>query len=293
MIMSAVVPVYAETEPYREFYVSTNGNDTNDGSANAPFKTIEAAQMAVQKINKNMTGDIIVNIESGTYYLNDNLDFQPEDSGFNGHKVIYRGIGETKPIISGGEHVTGFTKSEYEDIYVADFDSEEAILQLSVNSSRRYVAKSSTYLKGVPRPDKYLTDEWFKNNPNDYKGNNYGYYNPETEYSCDGFYMSKNDIGNYANAEDMLYRIDTYWITTIIPFEKIEQDPDRADIWRVTMKPGTWNYYASQKFNGGITGGNPEMCIPSGDHPFMLLNAFELLDEPGEFYYNRKTKKLY
>ena len=131
-LMGFCVPVSAEDAAWKEFYVSINGNDENPGTKDAPFKTVGAAKDAVREINSQMQGDIVVNIESGYYYLDNMLDFRPEDSGFNGHRVIYRGTGQTRPVLSGGKQITGFKESEYEGIYVADADFD-VFLQLSVN----------------------------------------------------------------------------------------------------------------------------------------------------------------
>ena len=283
-LMGFYVPASAQEAAWKEFYVSVNGSDTNPGTQNAPFKTVERAKKAVRAINPYMQGDIIVNIESGYYYLDNMLDFRTEDSGFNGHRVIYRGTGDTKPVLSGGRQITGFTKSEYEDIYVADADFD-AVLQLSVNGKRRYVAKTATQLLGMKKPDKYNTEEWYEAHPSDSKGNDYNYFNPETEYTYDGMYLSKNDFGLYENPEDILFRWEHHWTTMICPAYKFEQDPDESEYIRVTMKPGFWNYLVGK--------GKTQDIYPKAHREFTVQNAFELLDEPGEFYYNRKTKKLY
>lgn len=290
MFSGLITPISAEKNSvWREYYVSTNGNDNNPGTKEAPFATIDGARKAIRSVNQQMQGDILVNIEKGTYSVDKMMNFDREDSGYNGYRIIYSGEDAENTIISGGKRVTGFVKSEYENIYVADYDGDEIVTQISVNSVGRHMAKSSSRIKGQPRPEKYTTDEWYEDHPNDIKGNLYGYYNPDTEYSCDGFYVSKKDLGIYENVEDMLYREDCYWITHIVPFEKIEQDPDVEDYLRVTMEPKMWNYYASMRWPlSGIY-----LCRPYAQKAFTVINAFELLDEPGEFYFNRKTKKLY
>ena len=91
------------------FYVSPNGNDTNDGSIASPFKTIDKARQAIRTINKTATTDIFVYIKKGTYELNTSLVFDGDDSGFNGHYIRY--ISETpadRPLIHGGKIVTGW-----------------------------------------------------------------------------------------------------------------------------------------------------------------------------------------
>ena len=89
MFASFYVPVNAETTAWKEYYVSKNGDDGNPGTKDAPFKTIQAAKDAVRNVNRQMQGDIVVNIMAGTYYLDETLDFSNEDSAYNGHKIIY------------------------------------------------------------------------------------------------------------------------------------------------------------------------------------------------------------
>lgn len=66
---------------WKEIYVSNDGSDSNSGTKDKPFKTIKRAKEFVREINDNMQGDIIVNILSGTYYLDEQLDFDNNDSG--------------------------------------------------------------------------------------------------------------------------------------------------------------------------------------------------------------------
>lgn len=90
----------------QQFYVSVKGNDEGDGSKENPFATVERARQAVDEINDNMTGNIIVNIGAGEYYLDETIQFGPDDSGTNGYEVIYRssdGIGKANLI--GGEKI--------------------------------------------------------------------------------------------------------------------------------------------------------------------------------------------
>ena len=64
------VPANAEeTEEkiQQEFYVSVTGSDSGDGSKENPFATVERARQAVDEVNDNMTGNIIVNIGAGDY----------------------------------------------------------------------------------------------------------------------------------------------------------------------------------------------------------------------------------
>lgn len=281
------ISVFAESDStskgtqnvWREIYVSESGNDSNDGSSEHPFKTIDAAKQWVRENSDNMTGDIIVNIMPGMYFRDETLFFDSADSGKNGHNIVYRGAGDNKTVISGGKRITGFTKSAYDGIWVADAPEFDYLLQLRVNDKRRYVAKTSRQIKGVRKAAKYDTEDWYMAHPNDAKDDHYNYYNPDTPYTYDGLYVSKYDLGIYENQQDMFVYCNKDWWICTVPVERIEQDPDMADQLRVIFNP----YYNAAVKNTEIT--------PTRDFTFM--NAFELLDEPGEFYFNKNTKKLY
>lgn len=126
------------------FYVSPTGNDSNDGSVNSPFKTIEKARQAVRTINKSATTDIFVYIKKGTYQLDAPLIFDGEDSGFNGHYVRY--ISETqtdRPLIHGGKVITGWVQEGNK--WKTNIGTTP-IRHLYVNNERATRAKTDTQL---------------------------------------------------------------------------------------------------------------------------------------------------
>eukprot|EP01147_Barroeca_monosierra_P007413 gene7413-525_t len=93
-----------------EFYVDLNGSDDNDGSKSAPFKTIQRAQLAARQALKQ--GRVTVNINEGTFLLNETLVFTQEDSGLSAEEpVIYKGTSEKHAEISGGVIIDGWTKA--------------------------------------------------------------------------------------------------------------------------------------------------------------------------------------
>jgi len=92
-----------------DLYIATNGDDANPGSKQKPFRTLPAARDAIRKINKTMTEDIVVYIRGGLYNITETIEFLPQDSGFNGHKIIYRAFNDETPIFSGGIELTNWT----------------------------------------------------------------------------------------------------------------------------------------------------------------------------------------
>ena len=91
------------------FYVSPNGNDAAAGTEAAPFRTIDRARNAVRSVNASQTSDIVVFLRGGRYELSDTLRFSANDSGRNGHEVVYRSYPGEEAIVSGGRLVTGWT----------------------------------------------------------------------------------------------------------------------------------------------------------------------------------------
>lgn len=298
MLLSAFPMAFAEGETdttestqstvqsnvYRDIYVSADGNDNGDGSKGSPFKSLERARDEVRKINSSMTGDVVVHIANGEYFLDKAMVMGVEDSGKNGHNVIWQGEDKENTKITGGKQITGFKESsKYDGVWEADASDFTYIHQLAVNGERRYVAKTANMISGHQKPEALNTKEYYAANPGD-PGNEYKYtyWDPETSYKFDGIFLSKRDMGFYENVEDMFVWQDKDWVTSYYCVEDIIQNPYQSD--SVIMKLDS-PYFSSTAY-AGFGGLTP-------NRPFYVMNAMELLDEPGEFYFNKKTKKLY
>ena len=276
--------VSAETDTYKTFYVSVSGNDSNDGqSRSAAFRTLERAQEEVRKYNAQMTGDIVVNVLDGTYFLEQPLDFTEKDSGFNGHSVIWQGEG--RPTISGGRKISGFAPSEdYPGIYELKVDNIERIWNMYVNGEKRYYAKSEYMIKGVKKPAELDTPEYYlahQGTPED----SYAFYDESTPFGRDGMYISKEDIAPYENIEDVFCYWNLNWESHLLPIEAVEENPYDDSNYIVRMKNGLFDLAVARNV--------VDKRYPRPEKYFQICNAMELLDSPGELYYNRKTQMLY
>lgn len=244
----------------KEFFVSDTGSDENDGlTRNSPFKTIEKAQKTVREYTDDMNGDIIVHIGKGSYFLKDTLRFTTADSGKNGYRVIYRG--EELPLLSGGIRIDGFVPSEYEGIYKAPVNGLAMMREMYVNGRKAYVASSNRQVKGTG----YFSD-------------------PKTIYKCDGMYMSRSDIGEFENPGDIEFSWQINWKNNTCLVKDIIPDPENSDQVIVLMQQDWWDKEVN--LSDSSLAARPE-------RPFLMKNAFELLDKPGEFYYNKKEKYVY
>lgn len=94
------------TDIMKSFYISPSGNDSNPGTLDLPFQTIEKAMASVREININMAGDIYVYLMAGRYTPSDTLIFSVLDSGTNGYNIIYTSYHGAKPVVSGGVDIS-------------------------------------------------------------------------------------------------------------------------------------------------------------------------------------------
>lgn len=141
------------TEVMCEFFVSSDGNDSNDGlSPENPFATLERAQSAIREINGDMTGDIIVNLADGTWELSKTISFGKADSGTNGYNVIYAAADGASPVLSGGQKLDtdweiDKTLKNGNIIYKTRLDRDSKLRALYVNGERRYMASTGSAIE--------------------------------------------------------------------------------------------------------------------------------------------------
>lgn len=113
-------------------HVGPGGDDRNPGTKAAPVRSLERAQALVRAGNARQ--DVTVIIAGGTYRLTAPLIFRRADGGRNGRRVEWRAAAGTKPIISSGLEVTGFTPFDAERrIHVANTPKGLDTRQIWVN----------------------------------------------------------------------------------------------------------------------------------------------------------------
>jgi hypothetical protein len=258
-------PLFAGTQA--TFYVSPSGSDSNAGTLSSPFLTIGRAQTAVRGISGSMTGDIVVYLRGGVYPLSTPLTFGTQDSGTNGYHVIYEAYNNEVPVISGGVPVTGWTLVSG-NIYSAPLSRTTKLRSLFVNGVRASMTKSGA-VQGY--------------------GNEAAYTIPSNaSYSIGGATGSEPDdvqfsepaVGFYANPGDIELLQNYTFNSTIVSVRNIANYGGNPD-------------FQLQEPYGALAG---SMLYTTGLNPsgaFYIMNAYELLNTPGQFYFNRATQTLY
>ena len=96
-----------------DFYVATDGADTNEGTVKAPFATLAAAQQAVRaRIAAGLKEDVTVFLRGGTYRLSAPFHLTGPDSGTADHAITYAAYPGEEVLLSGGRPITGWTAGE-------------------------------------------------------------------------------------------------------------------------------------------------------------------------------------
>ncbi len=91
-----------------DFYVSPFGDDSNSGTLEAPFKSIQKARDAVRQSITKAKGDHTVYLRGGTYWIDQTIKFDQRDSGEKNYKSIYQAYRDEKPVINGGVQIEGW-----------------------------------------------------------------------------------------------------------------------------------------------------------------------------------------
>lgn len=96
-------------KPGKILYVSKVGDDVNNGTKKAPLKTIEAARNTIRKLKTSKKGlpkgGVHVVIREGKYTIKNSIVFDREDSGTEESPIVYIGSERGKVILSAGQEV--------------------------------------------------------------------------------------------------------------------------------------------------------------------------------------------
>lgn len=277
-----------------QIYVATTGSDLKgDGSRYKPFATVAKAKAKVRETiqalpQQKMTSDIIVNVGQGNYYLKEPLEFNVEDSGTNGHNVIYRsadGIGKANLI--GGKKITGWKKST---------DVDVAAGLLGSIKDKVYKVKLD--------PTKFNFNALYVN---DKKAIMARTQNKEVDPrfpASAGAYMHAADGGMH----DITYNSGDLDQRSIDGMVKAQQAGDSEIAQLYTWNGPSWDWFtdtipikgidtSTRKLTFPQNPQKPELYVPKypigGGSRYYLQGNMAFLDVPGEYFYNKKTGDLY
>lgn len=253
----SLVPITAASAGTVEFFAAPDGAGSSC-SLTAPC-SLEGARNAVRAAAPGMASDLVVNLRGGTYRMAAPLELGVADSGQNGKTVQWRAYQSEKPIFSGAKKVTGWTISDpVKNIYRAKVPAGTISRQLYVDGERATRARSGLNPAGFSK-------------------------------TAAGFSSTNPVFASWRNPTSIEIVGRNAWKHLRCPVQTV-------------TRSGAGSAFAMQNpcwANAG-TAPNPDFYFPyngSGriglDTVSWIENAYELLDQPGEFYLDSQAGDLY
>ncbi len=248
----------------REFFVSPAGKDANPGTKAKPFQTIAHAREVVRTCNQTMPSDIVVNLRGGNYFISAPLEFTPEDSGRNGFQIIYRAYKKEIPVISGGVVVTNWTL-DHGQIFKATLARDTKLRSLFVNGARAAMTQREFTGHGAWGEFTVNGDEPWAETPGK---------------TLDGIRFDAAEVPALTNPSDVELLQHRTWNFLVLCL----RDATTEDGQRILKLQQPYGAIAAMMAWG---------CNLGSTNKFSIRNAFEFLDTPGQFYFNRATHELF
>ncbi|WP_223199286.1 right-handed parallel beta-helix repeat-containing protein [Solihabitans fulvus] len=242
-------------------YVSPTGSDSNSGAApDQPVQTLQKARDLARGLNQSPAGDVTVSLADGTYQLSQPLSLDARDSGANGHRVVWTAAAGAHPVVSGGVGLTGWHQTDAgKHIWAAPAPAGLRTRQLYVNGARATRATGALPVTVTQTSTGYTASAatmagW--RNPGDIEFVYTGGLGAWTEPRCPVGSISGNTI---------------------------------------TMAQPCWNNSTRRVLRTDGSGRTYELVGRASitESPTAVENAYELLDQPGEWYLDSAKSTVY
>ncbi len=285
-------------QDHTSFYVSPAGKDIwsgkltspNADGSDGPFATLEAAQLAIRKLKRAAAlpkGGVTVWIQAGTYYLNQGFELTPDDSGDVETRIVYQAVPDEEVRIVGGRPIDDWQRVQNRAILDRLVpDARGNIFQVDLKAqgindfgqfrSRGFARQSSPAALELFFQDKPMSIARWPNS---------GFLriagHPESNVDDHGGTLGKLSGGfNYEGDRPTRWRdINDIWVHGYWAYD-----------WA-----NSYEHIASIDIERRLIKTSP----PHGNYGFRVsgrfyfLNILEELDEPGEWYLDRKAGILY
>ena len=257
--------------PAATFYVAVHGNAAWSGTLaepsaagnDGPLATLENARDAVRRLKSRgpLAEPVTVFLRGGVHRISGQIEFTPDDSGTEKAPVTYSALAGEHPVLSGGRPIAGWRKGEG-PIWKAAVDGVREgrwyFHQLFVNGQRRTCARTPNrgylYTEGILAP--FDRARWYDSGIEAKRG----------------FYFRPGDLRGLDQSPDARIVIYHSWTTSI---HRVTQFDPRQRIVRLAP-PSAWPIGYWWEYNTR----------------YHVENIPEALDEPGEWYLDRRTGVL-
>jgi len=283
-LMMAGADQVPEAKKDAAIIVAPNGRDSNPGTLEKPFATLERARDEVRKlVAAGLKTDVTVFIRGGAYLLARAVVFGLADSGTKDHTITYAAYPGETPVFSGGVKITGWRRLE-----------GSAALPLA--------ARGKVWVANLPetKGGKWRFHALFDGGEPLPRARSDG-FKPLLDYETKDFYgmpfatpeqksllrFPKGALRNWPNLDDVEIRIFPWgpWTINLLGLASVDEEKGEA----TTTLPAT---YPMVVISGGVKPLTPEDG-PELQKSAWVENVLEALDEPGEWVLNTHEGRLY
>ena len=232
-----------------------------------PPETCPEAVKTLRKAVRNQKNDVVVRMHGGTYRFDAPLVIDETLGGKNGFCVRFEAAEGERPVISGGVRIEGWERVS-NNLWKAPFASDRKQRTLLVDGRRARMAGSKA---PIPALGSYGSIEVKGDEPWAFGAGR----------SVEGIrFAAGAETMPYRNPEDVELVQNNVWTEKILCASNVQKWGDEIAVelqqpYSTILNSLAWA--GKTKFTGA----------------FLIRNAYELLDEPGEFYFDRAAKTIY
>lgn len=259
-----------------EIWVAKTGSDENIGTKEKPLATVAMALRKARELRRlndpSIKSGIHILVESGVYQFAEPLFVRPEDSGTESSPTIIESAPNAKAVFSGGISITnwqkvsgtikGLPKEARGKVWVADAPVVAGQVlnfrQLWVNNEKAIRARD----RNADSMNRILS------------------WNHKTE-TC---WIPKPKTEDLRYAEGMEMFIHQWWAIAILRIKSVKAQGDSLQL--AFEQP-------ESRIQSEHPWPAPWLSKKTGNSAFYLSNALQFLDQPGEWFLDQKSRKIY
>jgi hypothetical protein len=237
-----------------EIYVSPDGSDSNKGTIESPFMTLERAKLEVREIKKSNKSPLTVYLRGGIYILTETIVFGLEDSGEGEQMITYKAYPGETPIFTSGREIKAWKKVK------------EELPGLPKEAQGKVYFAETSYKFFTLFDDKGLLP----------RARSKGFF-PGKKNDKNQLSFPEGQLKNWPNIEDVeiVVRPHHAWIVNILPLSSVDEEANIATTSLKSTYPMNKLHFLKETENCWVE------------------NVLEELNEPGEWVLNSKEGKVY
>ena len=257
-----------------DIWVSPTGNDNNKGTREAPFQTIEKAVKQAREWrrlhNPEANGGIYIHLTEGVYFQEKTLFLRPEDSGTAQSPTVIESEG--RAVISGGLQVTGWKPLADVDSRLADSVRNKIWIAEAPRIGNRHLEFRQMWVNGK----KAQLASQFADGVMERMLN----FNPQEQTIT----IPTPKVKGLEDASSLEMIVHQRWAIAILRVRSMEA---RGDSTIVRFHEPESHLEFAHPWPQPVIGGE------KGNSSFCLVNDLALLDEPGEWYQEYPSGRIY